>query len=107
MTIGRRTFLRHSALIGALSALASFLSLSSIVSHAELLPASSSPQPDEVGTDSNSVEFKIDGWNCADGARPRLRQILRPVSYQKTTSGSVSISHGAALGDELIAIGGI
>lgn len=67
MTIGRRTFLRHSALVGTLSALASFLSLSSIVSHAELLPASSSPQPDEVGTDSNSVEFKIDGWNCADG----------------------------------------
>jgi hypothetical protein len=66
MTIGRRTFLRHSALVGALSALASFLSLSSIVSHAELLPASSSPEPDEVGTDSNSVEFKIDGWNRGD-----------------------------------------
>jgi hypothetical protein len=66
MTIGRRTFLRHSALVGALSALASFLSLSSIVSHAELLPGSSSQQPDEVGTDSNSVEFKIDGWSRGD-----------------------------------------
>ena len=67
MTIDRRTFLRHSALVGAVSALASFLSLSSIVSQAELLPGSSSPQLDEVGTDSNSVEFKIDGWDSGDG----------------------------------------
>jgi len=67
MTIGRRTFLRHSALVGAVSALASFLSLSSIVSQADLPPGSSSPQLDEVGTDLNSVEFKIHGWNRGDG----------------------------------------
>ena|SRR5271166_6299344 len=67
MTIGRRTFLRHSALVGAVSALASFLSLSSIVSQAELLPSSSSPQPDAVGREFNSVEFRINGWNRGDG----------------------------------------
>jgi hypothetical protein len=68
MIIGRRTFVRNTALVGAASAIANLLSLSSIViSRAALLPGSSSPQLDAGGTDMNSVVFKIDGWNRRDG----------------------------------------
>jgi hypothetical protein len=68
MIIGRRTFVRNTALVGAASALANLLSLSSIVmSRAALPPGSLSPQLDASGADMNSVAFKIDGWNRRDG----------------------------------------
>ena len=54
MTIGRRTFLRHSALVGAMSALASFLSLSSIVSQAEITPGL---VVTAIGCGRNRLEF--------------------------------------------------
>jgi len=68
MIIGRRAFVRNTALVGAASALANLLSLSSIViSHAALLPGSLSPQLDTGGADVNSVVFKIAGWNRCGG----------------------------------------
>lgn len=68
MNIGRRAFVRATALVGAVSAFANLLSLSSIVvSHAALLPGAMSPQLDAGATDVNSVVLKIAGWNSCDG----------------------------------------
>ena len=63
MIVGRRTFVRSTALVGAATAIANLLSLSwMVLSHAASPPGSPS-QLDTAGTDMNSFLFKIDGWN--------------------------------------------
>jgi len=68
MIIGRRSFVRTTALVGAASALAYLLSLSSIfLSHAAILRGALPTESDADAKNTNSVVFKIDGWNRRDG----------------------------------------
>jgi hypothetical protein len=91
MLIGRRTFLRNTALLGTATAVANLLSLSSIVvSHAALLPCSLSPQLDAAGADMNSVVFKIDGWKRNDA-----------IALDGTTKTSSELATNVASGDQV------
>ena len=66
MMIGRRTFIRGTALVATAPVLANLLSLSSTAqSHASPLPGPMSPQL-AARTDMNCVVFKIHGWDSCD-----------------------------------------
>jgi len=91
MIVGRRTFVRNTALVGAASALANLISLSSIVmSRAALPPGSLSPQLDASGADMNSIVFKIDGWSPCDG-----------IANDGSTTSSSNPAKNVAAGDQV------
>jgi hypothetical protein len=64
--VGRRSFVRNTALVGAATAIANLIPLSSIVLSHAASPSGSPSQLNTAGTDMNSVLFKIDGWNPRD-----------------------------------------
>jgi hypothetical protein len=86
MIIGRRTFVRSTALVGAASAVANLLSLSSIVlSQAAMQPGVSPLPPDAGVTDANSLIFKIDGWSSCDDVL--VNSLPTPLSDSATNTG--------------------
>ena len=85
MVIDRRHFIQGAAFVATAPVMAALVPLSMRAASQASVLGERVPQSATTGTDANSIEFKIDGWDHCDAKVPSANEVLIRINQSWRT----------------------